>query len=64
MGLYRGLNGEHSGMQLKFSARLTIGVIAALATATTILYSLVFISIQPASLSAAMPSSLVAGSND
>ena len=51
-------------MRSSFNIRLTIGVVVALAAATTVLYSLVFVSIQPASLSAAMPPALAAGSND
>ena len=43
-------------MRSTFNVRITLGVIVALAVATAVLHSLVFLSIQPASLSAAMPS--------
>jgi hypothetical protein len=39
-------------------------MIAARAVATTVLYSLVVVNIQPASLSAAVPSAFVADPND
>jgi hypothetical protein len=48
-------------MQPAFNIRITLGVIVALAVATTVLHSLVFLSIQPASLSAAMPISIASG---
>ncbi len=52
---YRGPERDVRGMQPKFALSLTLGVIAALTAATAILYSLVILSIQPASLSAEMP---------
>ena len=61
---YRDLEGELSGMQTSFNIRLTMVVVGALAAATIILHSLVFFSIQPDSLSAAMPPALVADPND
>ena len=48
-------------MQTTFNIRLTLGVIAALAVTTVGLHLLVFLSIQPEALSAAMPSSVVVG---
>jgi hypothetical protein len=51
-------------MRSSFNIRLTVGVVVALTAATAVLYSLVFVSIQPGSLSAAFPPALVAGSND
>jgi hypothetical protein len=42
-------------MHSRFDIKITLGVVAAFATAITILHSIVFLSIQPASLSAAMP---------
>jgi len=46
-------------MQPTFNIRITLGVMVALAAATIVLYSLVFLSIQPESLSAAMPRAVV-----
>jgi hypothetical protein len=51
-------------MRSKFDVRITLGVVAALAVATTILHSLLFLSIQPASLSAAMPFKVVVGQSE
>jgi hypothetical protein len=47
-------------VQSTFNVRLTIGVILVLAAAIAVLHSLVFLSIQPETLSAAMPSSVMA----
>jgi hypothetical protein len=44
-----------------FNVRITLVVIAALAAATVALHSLVYLSIQPESLSATMPPAVVAG---
>jgi hypothetical protein len=43
-------------MGSSFDLRITLGVIVALAVAIVVLHSLVYLSIQPASLTAAVPS--------
>jgi hypothetical protein len=57
MRTYRDLNGDQ--MRSTFNVRITLGVIAALTLAIAVLHSLVFLSIQPASLSAEMPSAVI-----
>jgi hypothetical protein len=47
--------GQGTSMHSRFDIKITLGVVAALAVAITILHSVVFLSIQPTSLSAAMP---------
>ncbi len=42
-----------------FNIRMTLGVMVALAVAIVILHSLVFLSIQPETLSAAMPTAIM-----
>jgi hypothetical protein len=46
-------------MHSRFDIRITLGIFAALAVAITILHSIVFLSIQPASLSATMPTAAI-----
>jgi len=46
-------------MRSTFNVRITLGVILALCAATAILHALIYLSIQPASLSAAIPPTLV-----
>jgi hypothetical protein len=46
-------------MHSRFDIKITLGVVAALAMAITILHSIVFLSIEPDSLSAAMPTRLL-----
>jgi hypothetical protein len=45
-------------MQPRFDIKMTLGVVATLVMAITILHSIVFLSIEPDSLSAAMPARL------
>jgi hypothetical protein len=46
-------------MHSRFDIKITLGVVAALAMAITILHSIVFLSIEPDSLSTAMPTRLL-----
>jgi len=57
MRTYCALNGDFQ-MRSTFNVRPTLGVMFAFAAAIAVLYSLVFLSIQPESLSAAMPSAV------
>jgi len=46
-------------MRSTSNAGITLGVVAALATAIVVLHSLVYLSIQPGTLSAALPRAVV-----
>jgi hypothetical protein len=46
-------------MHSRFDIKITLGVVAALAMAITILHSIVFLSIEPDSLAAAIPTRLL-----
>jgi len=52
---YRVLNRGPFEMRSTFNIRITLAVMVALAAATTVLHSPVLLSIQPASLSAELP---------
>jgi hypothetical protein len=45
-------------MRSRFNVRITLGVILALAIGIAVLHSLIYLSIQPEALSAAMPTTL------
>ena len=63
MQIYCGQWG-YLGMRSNSEVRLIAGVVLALAAATTVAFSLVFFSIQPASLSAAMPPGVIASESE